>query len=68
MSLIENDQIPLRCIEQTLDSRRPFPAWAKAASLLACAAGLAWDIITLLQRPLSLTRYPFLMTVALNSF
>jgi hypothetical protein len=49
-----------------LDSRRPYPHWAKAASLVACAAGLSWDIITLVQRPLSMSRYPFLLTVSIK--
>ena len=49
-----------------LHSRRPYPAWAKAASILACAAGLTWDIIALLQSPLSMRRYPFLLTVSVK--
>jgi hypothetical protein len=49
-----------------LNSRRPYPSWAKAASVIACAAGVAWDVITLFQKPLSVTRYPFLLTVSIK--
>ena len=43
-----------------------FARWAKTASLLACAAGVGWVIITLRQPPLSMTRYPFLLAVSLK--
>jgi hypothetical protein len=49
-----------------LHRRRPFTRWAKIASLIGCAAGVGWDIITLLQRPLSMQRYPFLLTVSVK--
>jgi len=43
-----------------------FARWAKTASLLACAAGVGWVIITLRQPPLSMTRYPFLLAVSIK--
>jgi|ERR1700736_1777427 hypothetical protein len=49
-----------------LDPRRCFARWAKITSLIGCAAGIAWDVITLFQRPLSFTRYPFLLTVSIK--
>lgn len=47
-------------------SRREFPRWAKIAALLGCLAGVAWDVITLFQPPLSIKRYPFLLTVSIK--
>ena len=49
-----------------LDRRRPYPRWAKIASLIACVAGVGWDVITLVQRPLPMQRYPFLLTVSVK--
>jgi hypothetical protein len=49
-----------------LNRRRPYPRWAKIASLIGCAAGVGWDVITLVQRPLSIQRYPFLLTVSIK--
>ena len=46
--------------------RPPYPRWAKIASLIAGAAGVAWSIITLLQHPFSMQRYPFVMTVSIK--
>jgi hypothetical protein len=47
--------------------RRPaYPRWAKIASLIACAAGLSWSVITLFQHPFSMQRYPFVLTVSVK--
>jgi hypothetical protein len=51
-----------------LDRRRPYPLWAKAASLIGCAAGIAWFLITLSQPRLSFARYPFLWSVSIKQF
>jgi len=49
-----------------LDRRRSYARWAKIMSLVGCAAGIGWDIITLLQPPLSMKRYPFLLAVSVK--
>jgi len=49
-----------------LDKRRPYPHWAKISALIGCAAGVGWDIITLVQRPLPTQHYPFLLTVSVK--
>jgi hypothetical protein len=49
-----------------LDRRSSFPRWAKVMSLVGCLAGIGWDIITLLQPPLSMNRYPFLLAVSVK--
>jgi hypothetical protein len=43
-----------------------FARWAKIASLLGAAASVGWDIITLCQQPLAISRYPFLLTVSIK--
>jgi|SRR5215471_20515935 len=45
---------------------RPYPQWAKVASLIGCAAGVAWFVITLFQPHLSFSRYPFLWAVSIK--
>jgi hypothetical protein len=49
-----------------LDRRRAFAPWAKIAALIGCVAGIGWDVITLLQPPLSVKRYPFLVAVSVK--
>jgi hypothetical protein len=50
-----------------LDRRRPYPHWAKLASIVGCAAGIAWVVITLFQpRGLTFARYPFLWSVSIK--
>ena len=49
-----------------LDRWRPYPRWAKIVSLIGCAGGVGWGIITLVQRPLSMQRYPFLLAVSVK--
>jgi hypothetical protein len=49
-----------------LSRRRPYSRWAKIASIIGCAAGVGWDVITLVQPPLSMQRYPFLLAVSVK--
>jgi membrane associated rhomboid family serine protease len=44
----------------------PYQRWTKVASLIGCAAGIAWFVITLFQPRLSLERYPFLWSVSIK--
>jgi ABC-type thiamin/hydroxymethylpyrimidine transport system permease subunit len=48
--------------------RPPYSRWEKIASLVGSAAGITWSIITLFQRPFSIQRYPFVMTVSVKQF
>src|SRR5438552_10724626 len=46
--------------------RPPYSRWAKIASLIGCAAGLSWSVITLFQHLFSMQRYPFVITVSVK--
>jgi len=46
--------------------RPPYSRWAKIASLVGCAAGLSWSVITLFQHPFSMQRYPFVLAVSVK--
>jgi putative effector of murein hydrolase len=59
--------IPIGFALVVLFARRPpYQQWAKVASLIGCAAGIAWFVITLFQPRLSIQRYPFLWSVSIK--